>query len=175
MPDVGADDPYNQTVKQGVSMIREGSAAPEFSLPGSDGRMHRLADYRGKTVIIYFYPRDNTPGCTKEACGFRDLHQVLSALNAVVLGVSRDSIPSHDKFIRTFGLPFLLLSDPENGMMKEYGAYGEKMMYGKPVEGVIRSTVIVDADGVVIKHWKKVAHAESHPQEVLRFLGENNE
>jgi peroxiredoxin Q/BCP len=151
-------------------MISEGTAAPAFVLAGSDGSMHSLADYRGKTVIIYFYPRDNTPGCTKEACSFRDLHQTLAGLNAVVLGVSKDSLKSHDKFIRDFGLPFVLLSDPELAMMKAYGAYGEKIMYGKPVEGVIRSTVIVGADGVVKKQWKKVAKAETHPQEVVEFL-----
>lgn len=151
-------------------MIAEGQPAPEFALQGSDGKTHNLAEYRGKNVIIYFYPRDNTPGCTKEACGFRDLQPELADLNAVVLGVSKDSLKSHDKFIRDFGLPFTLLSDPDLGMMKAYGAYGEKMMYGKPVEGVIRSTVVIAADGKVMKHWKKVAKAETHPQEVIRFL-----
>jgi peroxiredoxin Q/BCP len=151
-------------------MIREGVAAPEFTLAGSDGKMHSLTDYRGKNVIIYFYPRDNTPGCTKEACGFRDIHQNLNAMNTVVLGVSKDSLKSHDKFIRDLGLPFTLLSDSELVMMKEYGAFGDKLMYGKPVQGVIRSTAVVGTDGVVKKHWQKVAKAESHPQEVLRFL-----
>jgi thioredoxin-dependent peroxiredoxin len=151
-------------------MITEGAAAPAFTLAGSDGKMHSLAEYRGKNVIIYFYPRDNTPGCTKEACSFRDLHQTLGAMNAVLLGVSRDSLKAHDKFIRDFSLPFILLSDPDLAMMKEYGAYGEKIMYGKPVEGVIRSTVIVGADGVVKKHWRKVAKAESHPLEVIKFM-----
>jgi len=151
-------------------MIQEGAAAPEFRLTGSDGKEHSLSDYRGKTVVIYFYPRDNTPGCTKEACGFRDLHAALAGLNAVVFGVSRDSLKAHDKFIRDFSLPFTLLSDPELGMMKAYGAYGEKVMYGKPVEGTIRSTVVVSPEGIVVKHWKKVAKAENHPQEVIRFL-----
>lgn len=154
-------------------MITEGQPAPEFKLQGSDGKEHSLAEYRGKQVVIYFYPRDNTPGCTKEACGFRDLQAELTGLNAVVLGVSKDSLKSHDKFIRDFGLPFTLLSDPELGMMKAYGAYGAKVMYGKPVEGVIRSTVIIAADGKVLKHWQKVAKAESHPQDVVKFLAEN--
>lgn len=154
-------------------MITEGAAAPEFALAGSDGKTHRLADYRGKNVIIYFYPRDNTPGCTKEACGFREIHQTLVAMETIVLGVSRDSLKAHDKFINDFGLPFTLLSDPELAMMKEYGAFGEKLMYGKPVLGAIRSTVLVGKDGVVKKHWRKVAKAESHPQEVLRFLEES--
>jgi peroxiredoxin Q/BCP len=151
-------------------MITEGAAAPGFTLAGSDGAMHSLKDYRGKNVIIYFYPRDNTPGCTKEACGFRDIHHTLGAMNTVLLGVSRDSLKAHDKFIRDFSLPFTLLSDPDLAMMKEYGAYGEKIMYGKPVEGVIRSTVIVGADGVVKKHWRKVAKAETHPVEVIKFM-----
>ena len=151
-------------------MIAEGKPAPEFELQGSDGRAHNLAEYGGKNVIIYFYPRDNTPGCTKEACAFRDLQPELADLNAVVLGVSKDSLKSHDKFIRDFGLPFTLLSDPDLGMMKAYGAYGAKVMYGKPVEGVIRSTVIIAADGKVLKHWPKVAKAEIHPQEVIMFL-----
>ena len=151
-------------------MIQEGTAAPEFRLAGSDGKEHSLSDYRGKTTVIYFYPRDNTPGCTKEACGFRDQHAALAGLNAVVLGVSRDSLKSHDKFIRDFSLPFTLLSDPELGMMKAYGAYGEKIMYGKTVEGTIRSTVVVSPDGIVVKHWKKVAKAESHPQDVINYL-----
>lgn len=151
-------------------MITEKAAAPEFTLAGSDGKLHSLKDYRGKNVIIYFYPRDNTPGCTKEACGFRELHQMLGAMNAVVLGVSRDSLKAHDKFIRDFSLPFILLSDPDLAMMKEYGAFGEKIMYGKPVAGVIRSTVLVGADGIVRKHWRKVAKAETHPLEVIKFL-----
>jgi peroxiredoxin Q/BCP len=153
-------------------MIKEGTAAPEFRLAGSDGKEHSLSDYRGKTVVIYFYPRDNTPGCTKEACGFRDQHALLKDLNVVVLGVSKDSLKSHDKFIRDFSLPFTLLSDPDLGMMKEYGAYGEKMMYGKAVEGVIRSTLVIGPDGIVVKQWKKVAKAESHPADVLKFIKE---
>ena len=151
-------------------MIIEGAAAPEFRLSGSDGKEHSLSEYRGKTVVIYFYPRDNTPGCTREACGFRDQHVLLEGLNAVVLGVSKDSLKSHEKFIKDFSLPFTLLSDPDLGMMKAYGAFGEKVMYGKSVEGVIRSTVVVSPDGTVIKHWKKVAKAETHPQEVINFL-----
>ncbi len=151
-------------------MIIEGTAAPDFRLTGSDSKEHSLSDYRGKTVVIYFYPRDNTPGCTKEACGFRDMHAIITGLNAVVLGVSKDSLKAHDKFINDFSLPFTLLSDPDLGMMKAYGAYGEKVMYGKTVEGCIRSTVVVNPDGKVIKHWKKVAKAESHPADVLKYL-----
>ncbi len=148
----------------------EGKPAPLFELAGSDGKTHRLADYRGKCVILYFYPRDNTPGCTKEACGFRDLKPRLDAMGVTLFGVSRDSLTSHDKFIRDFGLPFILLSDPEATVMKAYGAYGEKTQYGKTTMGTIRSTVVIGPDGKVIKHWPKVAQAEAHPAEVVEFL-----
>lgn len=151
-------------------MSLEGKQAPAFALEGSDGKKHSLVEYAGKMVIIYFYPRDNTPGCTKEACGFRDLSHALSSLNAVVLGVSKDSLKAHDKFIKDFGLPFLLLSDPDCAMMTAYEAFGEKTMYGKKTHGTIRSTVVVGPDGVVIKHWTSVKKAELHPQEVLDWL-----
>lgn len=151
-------------------MSLEGQKAPDFKLAGSDGQEHTLAEYRGNTVVIYFYPRDNTPGCTKEACGFRDLDPELKKLGVVLLGVSKDSLKSHDKFIRDFGLPFTLLSDPDGAMMTAYGAYGEKVMYGKKSMGIIRSTVLVGPDGVVRRHWTKVAKAENHPAEVAAFL-----
>ena len=151
-------------------MSLEGKKAPDFTLSGSDGKEHGLKDYAGKTVVIYFYPKDNTPGCTKEACGFRDLQPELKRLDVVLLGVSKDSLKSHDKFIRDFGLPFTLLSDPDAAMMTAYGAFGEKVMYGKKTTGTIRSTVIVGPDGTVLKHWTKVAKAEEHPAQVLAFL-----
>ena len=151
-------------------MSLEGKAAPNFELEGSDGRKHTPAEYTGKTVIIYFYPSDNTPGCTKEACGFRDLSPLLTDLNGVVLGVSKDSLKSHDKFIRDFGLPFTLLSDPDCAMMTAYGAFGEKTLYGKKSMGTIRSTVIIGPDGIVIKQWGTVKKAETHPAEVLAYL-----
>lgn len=154
-------------------MIQEGSQAPEFELEGSDGKRHRLADYAGKTVVLYFYPRDNTPGCTKEACGFRDLTPEIVPLDAVILGISRDSLASHDTFIKNFNLPFTLLSDPDARMMAVYGAFGEKVLYGKKSMGVIRSTVLVGPDGTVLKHWKKVAKAETHPAEVLAWLAQS--
>ncbi len=148
----------------------EGKKAPAFTLEGSDGKTHSLKEYAGKKLVIYFYPKDNTPGCTKEACSFRDLHQELQEMNAVVLGVSKDSLKSHDKFIEKFGLPFVLLSDPDTKMMQAYGAFGEKKMYGKTVQGTIRSTLVVGADGKVLKHWATVKKAETHPQEVVEFL-----
>jgi len=148
----------------------EGKKAPAFSLEGSDGKKHSLEDYKGKTVVLYFYPRDNTPGCTKEACGFRDLNPTLKKSQAVVLGVSKDSLDSHNKFIANFKLPFVLLSDPKLEVMKRYGAFGKKIMYGKEVQGTIRSTVVISPKGDVIKQWNPVKKAESHPEEVLEFL-----
>jgi len=147
-----------------------GKKAPDFELAGSDGKTHRLADYKGKTMVLYFYPRDSTPGCTKEACGFRDDYKALQKQGAVVLGVSKDSVSSHQGFIDKFKLPFVLLSDPDTKVMKAYGAWGEKMMYGKPVTGTIRSTVVIGPDGKVQRHWATVKKAEQHPAEVLDFL-----
>lgn len=151
-------------------MSLEGKKAPDFDLEGSDGKRHSLKEYAGKSVILYFYPKDSTPGCTKEACGFRDDYRKLTDLGVVLLGVSKDSIASHGRFIAAHGLPFVLLSDPDATMMQAYQAYGEKVMYGKKTLGTIRSTVVIGPDGVVKKHWGKVAKAEQHPAEVLRFL-----
>lgn len=148
----------------------ENKKAPAFSLQGSDGKTHTLADYAGKKVVVYFYPKDDTPGCTKEACGFRDLHQDIQKKGAVILGISRDDKASHKQFIDKYTLPFVLLSDPDLRVMKAYGAYGKKIMYGKEVEGVIRSTVLIGPDGTVIKHWRKVPKAETHPEHVVAAL-----
>ncbi len=151
----------------------EGRKAPAFRLQGSDGRTHSLEDYLGRTVVLYFYPRDNTSGCTKEACGFRDLHRKFTRRNAVVLGVSKDTIPSHERFIEKFEIPFVLLSDPDTKTMRAYGAWDEKTMYGKKREGTIRSTVVIGPDGKVLRHWPRVRKAEDHPAEVLAFLEES--
>ena len=148
----------------------EGTKAPAFSLNGSDGKTHTLADYQGKYLVIYFYPKDNTPGCTKESCGFRDLNNAFTDHQTVVLGVSKDSLESHDKFIADFNLPFVLLSDPDSTMMAEYRAWGEKVLYGKKSIGCIRSTVIIDPEGTIIKHWKRVPKAETHPEKVFEFI-----
>jgi peroxiredoxin Q/BCP len=150
--------------------IEEGEPAPDFTLQSGGGRNVSLRDLRGKNVVIYFYPKDDTPGCTKEACGFRDLWSDIEALGAVVLGVSPDGGASHEKFAAKYSLPFTLLSDPDKSVMTEYGAYGEKTMYGKKTMGVIRSTVWVGADGKVRKHWKRVPKAEEHPAKVLEAL-----
>jgi len=148
----------------------EGGKAPVFSLPGSDGKTHTLEDYKGKTVILYFYPKDDTPGCTKEACGFRDDYAELTRAGAVVLGVSKDPDSSHRDFIGKYKLPFILLSDEDLSVMTAYGAWGEKTNYGKTITGTIRSTVVIDGSGKVIKHWRSVPNAETHPAYVLEFI-----
>ncbi len=150
--------------------VKIGKPAPAFTLKGSDGKEHSLADYLGKTVVLYFYPKDDTPGCTKEACGFRDFQPKFKKLKTVVLGVSKDSPTSHVSFVKKFKLPFVLLSNPDTGVMREYEAFGEKIQYGKKTTGTIRSTVIIGPDGTVSKHWKKVPKADAHPAKVLEFL-----
>jgi peroxiredoxin Q/BCP len=150
--------------------IREGQPAPAFTLEDAGGRKVSLADFAGKNVILYFYPKDDTPGCTKEACGFRDDWKEIQKLNAVVLGVSADSGESHRKFAAKYRLPFPLLSDPDRKVMERYGAYGEKVMYGKKTVGVIRSTAWIGPDGKVKKHWARVASAAEHPAKVLEAL-----
>lgn len=150
--------------------IQEGQPAPDFSLAGSDGKTHTLADYAGKMVVVYFYPKDDTPGCTKESCRFAALHDELALSGVTVLGVSKDRLDSHDRFIRKFSLPFVLLSDTEKTMIQAYGAWGEKVRNGKTSLGVIRSTVVIGPDGTVRKHWPQVTQAAEHPDEVLAFL-----
>jgi peroxiredoxin Q/BCP len=150
--------------------IQEGKAAPAFTLADADGKKVSLGDFAGRHVVLYFYPKDDTPGCTKEACGFRDAWKEIQRANAVVLGVSADSPESHQKFRSKYTLPFPLLSDPDRKVMTRYGAYGEKVMYGKKAMGVIRSTVWIGPDGKVRRHWARVANAEAHPAQVLEAL-----
>ena len=150
--------------------IEEGKVAPAFTLQDAAGNKVALRDLRGRNVIVYFYPRDNTPGCTKEACGFRDMWQDIQKQDAIVLGVSPDSAASHQKFAAQYQLPFTLLCDPDKKVMEKYGAWGEKMMYGKKTVGVIRSTVWIGPNGKVKKHWKRVAKAADHPAKVLEAL-----
>ena len=149
--------------------IEEGKPAPDFSLVADDGRRISLKDLRGKRVVLYFYPKDDTPGCTVEACAFRDLLPDVFHAGAVVLGVSRDDTDSHVRFKKKFGLNFPLLSDPTAEIHRLYGAWGKKVMYGKETEGVIRSTVLIDERGRVVKHWPRVK-AEGHAEEVLLAL-----
>jgi peroxiredoxin Q/BCP len=154
--------------------VQEGKPAPAFSLEAADGGKVSLADFAGKNVILYFYPKDDTPGCTKEACGFRDEWKEIQKLDAVVVGVSSDGAESHRKFAAKYKLPFPLLSDPGRTVMRKYGAYGEKTLYGKKTVGVIRSTVWVGPDGRVKKHWARVANAAEHPARVLEALRARN-
>jgi peroxiredoxin Q/BCP len=153
--------------------IQEGKKAPAFTLPDQDGTPVSLAEFEGKrAVVLYFYPKDDTPGCTKEACGFRDDIRTFTKLGVAVLGVSADRGESHQKFIAKYKLPFPLLSDPDRKVMTRYGAFGEKMMYGKKTTGVIRSTVLIGKDGRVLRHWPRVANAEQHPAQVLAAVQE---
>jgi peroxiredoxin Q/BCP len=150
--------------------LEEGKAAPAFTLTDAAGAKVSLGDFKGKDVVVYFYPKDDTPGCTKEACGFRDHWAALKKKGVVVIGISPDDAASHTRFADKYSLPFILLSDPDRKVMEKYGAYGEKMMYGKKTTGVIRSTVWIGADGKVRKHWARVAKAETHPEAVLAAL-----
>jgi thioredoxin-dependent peroxiredoxin len=150
-------------------MIKEGKKAPAFSLASSDGGTVGLQDFAGKTLVVYFYPRDNTPGCTIEAQEFRDAVPALKKLGAVVVGVSKDSIASHGKFRDKFQLSFPLLSDSDGKMLEAYDAWGEKSMYGKKMMGIIRSTVIINGDGIVTKHFAKVS-VKGHVDAVLAAI-----
>lgn len=147
-------------------MLVEGKKAPAFSLESSEGGKVALKDLKGKWAIVYFYPKDATPGCTLEAQGFRDAHKALKALNTVVLGVSKDSIASHCKFRDKQELNFALLSDPTGEMIEKYGVWGEKNLYGKKSMGIIRSTIVIDPEGVVRKVFSKVKVA-GHVDAVL--------
>ena len=154
--------------------IEEGKSPPAFTLTDQNNNKVSLKDFKGKNVVIYFYPKDDTPGCTKQACGFRDNWDAIQETGAVILGVSPDDADSHTRFIEKYNLPLTLLSDPDKSMMEKYGAYGEKMMYGKKTIGIIRSTVWVGPDGKVKKHWKKVPKAAAHPEKVLQLLSADN-
>ena len=153
-----------------MAAITEGRKAPSFTLPDAEGRPVSLSDFKGKDVVVYFYPRDDTPGCTKEACGFRDHWKELQRAGVVVLGISADSGESHKKFAAKYRLPFTLLSDADRKVMTAWGAYGDKMMYGKKTKGVIRSTAWVGPDGTVRKHWARVGDAAKHPAAVLEAV-----
>jgi peroxiredoxin Q/BCP len=152
-------------------MLEVGKKAPAFALESSDGGKVKLADLAGQVVVLYFYPRDNTPGCTVEAEGFRDAVPALEKLGATVLGVSKDSIASHCKFRDKFKLTFPLLSDPDGKVLEAYGAWGDKVMYGKKMKGIIRSTVVIDKTGKVARHWPKVS-VKGHVDEVVGAVKE---
>ena len=150
--------------------VQEGQPAPEFSLEASTGETYSLADYRGeRAVVLYFYPKDDTPGCTNEACAFRDLATEFAAKGAVILGVSPDSVRSHQKFSAKHGLPFPLLSDPDAAVAARYGVWKEKRMYGRTFMGVERTTVVIDKDGTVRRIFPKV-RVDGHADAVLAAL-----
>jgi peroxiredoxin Q/BCP len=149
--------------------IEEGAKAPAFTLATDEGRKVKLSDFAGKKVVLYFYPKDDTPGCTKEACAFRDRSKEFAKLGAVVLGVSPDDVASHAKFKAKYELPFTLLADEGHALAEKYGAWREKNMYGKKSMGVQRSTFIIGADGKVAKVWKKVS-VDGHDEAVLEAL-----
>ena len=151
--------------------IEEGKKAPAFTLHADDGSKVKLSELKGNPVVLYFYPRDDTPGCTKEACAFRDRQDEIKALGAQVFGISPDTVESHVKFRDKFSLNFPLLADPDHTMADKYGAWREKNMYGKKSMGIQRSTYLIDADGKVAKLWKRVK-VDGHDQQVIDALKE---
>jgi thioredoxin-dependent peroxiredoxin len=150
-------------------MLRPGDKAPSFKLEGDDGKTHTLKEFSGKTLILYFYPKDNTPGCTTEACEFRDAGADYKKKKAVVVGVSPDSIASHGKFRDKYGLPFLLLSDPDHEVAEAYGAWGDKVLYGRKFKGIIRSTFVIGPDGKIASAEYKVS-PKGHAAAILETI-----
>ena len=150
-------------------MLRPGTKAPDFSLKDTRGRTVKLSDFKKRTVVVYFYPKDDTPGCTKEACNFRDHFQSFGKKGITILGISPDSEKSHQKFINKFDLPFLLLSDPDHKVAMRYGAWGKKKMYGREYDGILRSTFIIDGRGKISLVFDKVKVAQ-HATDILAAL-----
>ena len=149
-----------------MAILQEGSSAPDFVLMDESEKVHRLSDYRGKRVVLYFYSKDDTPGCTTEACEFRDDYDVYDEAGVVILGVSPDSPKSHAKFKEKYNLPFTLLSDESHEVMEAYGVWGAKQMYGKEYMGVLRTTYVIDVNGIIVKAFEKVS-PKGHSQEIL--------
>ena len=150
-------------------MLEIGTKAPDFSLPDQNGTVHTLSEYAGKKIILYFYPKDSTPGCTKQACGFAERYPQIQEKGAVVLGVSKDSVKSHKTFEEKYALPFTLLSDPDKEVIQAYGVWQEKKNYGKVSMGVVRSTYLIDEQGIIVKALGNVKAAEN-PQKMLELL-----
>lgn len=150
-------------------MLEVGTKAPEFTLPDQNGEMHSLSDYRGQKVVLYFYPKDSTPGCTKQACNFGELLPQFREKGAVVIGVSKDSVASHKKFEEKYGLPFTLLSDVERTVIEAYDVWKEKKNYGKVSMGVVRTTYLIDEEGIIIKAVGNVKAAEN-PAQMLELV-----
>ena len=151
--------------------VQQGKKAPDFTLPADDGTKVKLSELRGKPVVLYFYPRDDTPGCTREACAFRDRKKEMQKLGAHVLGVSTDDVESHVKFRDKFDLNFPLLADTQHKVAEKYGAWREKVRFGKTSMGIQRSTFVIDADGAIYKMWKSVK-VDGHDEQVLKVLEE---
>ena len=150
-------------------MLETGTKAPDFTLPDQNGEMHSLSDWRGQKVVLYFYPRDNTSGCTKQACSFGELYPQFREKDAVVIGVSKDSVASHKKFAEQYGLPFTLLSDTEKEVLQAYDAWREKKSRGKVTMGVVRTTYLIDENGIIVKAMDKVKAADN-PAQMLEEL-----
>ena len=150
-------------------MLEVGTKAPEFTLPDKDGNPVSLTDFAGKKVVLYFYPKDNTPGCTRQACTFAGAYEEFKKINAVVIGVSKDSVASHQKFAEKHGLPFILLSDPELTAIQAYGVWQEKKLYGKVSMGVVRSTFVINENGMIEKAMPKVK-PDTNAAEILEYL-----
>ena len=153
-----------------MNKLQVNDTAPGFSLPDADGKKHSLEQFKGKKVVLYFYPKDDTPGCTKEACAFRDDFNVYTENDIVIIGVSKDGASSHKKFIDKYELPFLLLSDEDVKVMDAYGAWGEKNMYGKTFMGVIRKTFLIDEEGKIVKIYPRV-RVNGHSDAILKEFG----
>jgi len=153
-------------------MLEIGTKAPEFILPDKDGNTVSLTDFAGKKVVLYFYPKDNTPGCTRQACAFAGAYQEFKKINAVVIGISKDSVASHQKFAEKYGLPFILLSDSELTAIQAYGVWQEKKLYGKVSMGVVRSTFVIDENGMIEKVMPKVK-PDTNAAEILAYLNTN--
>ncbi|MDQ0159840.1 thioredoxin-dependent thiol peroxidase [Alkalibacillus salilacus] len=149
-----------------------GQSAPDFTLPASHGEQVSLSDFRGKNVVLYFYPKDMTPGCTTEACDFRDRYEHFQNLNTVILGVSPDPLDRHEKFIQKHDLPFILLSDEQHEVAKKYDVYKLKKNFGKEYYGIERSTFIIDPEGNIVNEWRKV-RVKNHVEEAMQYIEEN--
>ncbi len=153
-----------------MSQLKEGQRAPEFSLKDQNGKTHKLSDYKGKYVVLYWYPKDDTPGCTKEACGFRDTTTDFKKHNAVVLGASILGTDSKAKFATKYNLNFPLLADEDHKVAEKYGVWKEKSRYGRTYMGISRETFLIGPEGKVVKHWPEAKGNEEHPAEVLEWL-----